>query len=148
MDMDILEFKGSYRWLSNFWLSPIVYEGINYPSVENAYQAAKTFPSNREKFENCSPSKAKILSKKIKIRCDFDILKKDIMRTLIQQKFAPGTELGEKLKNTGTGLIVEGNNWGDKYWGVCDGEGLNILGKLIMEQRDLLQHSNKEKKVF
>lgn len=35
----------------------------------------------------------------------------------------------------------EGNTWGDKFWGVCDGEGENHLGKLLMEVRaELTKH--------
>lgn len=38
----INHFSGKYRVLSNFYPSKIVYEGRVYPTVENAYQAAKT----------------------------------------------------------------------------------------------------------
>lgn len=31
--------------------------------------------------------------------------------------------------------LVEGNTWGDRYWGVVDGVGENRLGKLLMERR-------------
>jgi predicted NAD-dependent protein-ADP-ribosyltransferase YbiA (DUF1768 family) len=60
------------------------------------------------------------------------------MQSLIRQKFAPGTELGNKLIETGTGKIVEGNNWGDTFWGVCNGQGQNMLGKILMKQRESL----------
>ena len=36
------EFQGEYRFLSNFWPAPVEFEGITYPSVEHAYQSAKT----------------------------------------------------------------------------------------------------------
>ena len=61
------------------------------------------------------------------------------MRSLIQQKFALGSVLGEKLKATGARKLVEGNAWGDVFWGVCEGQGRNQLGELLMEQRTLLQ---------
>src|SRR3954471_9721610 len=35
-------FQGPYRFLSNFWPVTVVYEREKYPSVEHAYQAAKT----------------------------------------------------------------------------------------------------------
>ena len=34
--------------------------------------------------------------------------------------------------------LVEGNTWGDKVWGVCDGVGENNLGKTLMRIRDAL----------
>ena len=55
----ITEFSGEYRWLSNFWLTEINYEGFIYPSVENAYQASKTYSEYRKSFVNITPGKAK-----------------------------------------------------------------------------------------
>jgi predicted NAD-dependent protein-ADP-ribosyltransferase YbiA (DUF1768 family) len=30
---------------------------------------------------------------------------------------------------------VEGNSWGDTYWGVCKGKGQNKLGHILMQVR-------------
>lgn len=38
----ISEFQGQYRFLSNFWPAVVQLDGIYYPTVEHAYQAAKT----------------------------------------------------------------------------------------------------------
>lgn len=35
-------FSGPHRFLSNFYPSPIIYDGVAYPTVEHAYQAQKT----------------------------------------------------------------------------------------------------------
>ena len=43
----IPEFSGKYNFLSNFSNSPIKYEGIVYPTVEHAFQAAKTLNINK-----------------------------------------------------------------------------------------------------
>jgi predicted NAD-dependent protein-ADP-ribosyltransferase YbiA (DUF1768 family) len=33
--------------------------------------------------------------------------------------------------------LIEGNTWGDKYWGQCPiGNGRNELGKILMAIRD------------
>jgi hypothetical protein len=37
-------FFGDYRWLSNFHSCPVYFDGLLYPSSENAYQAAKLSP--------------------------------------------------------------------------------------------------------
>ena len=34
-------FDGEFRFLSNFWPSKVHYDGMEYRSVEHAYQAAK-----------------------------------------------------------------------------------------------------------
>jgi hypothetical protein len=31
--------------------------------------------------------------------------------------------------------LIEGNNWGDTFFGVCNGEGENWLGRLLMNLR-------------
>ena len=31
--------------------------------------------------------------------------------------------------------LVEGNYWGDTFWGICNGEGTNWLGILLMAER-------------
>ena len=138
---DILEFSGEHRWLSNFWPAPVIMDGEEYPSVENAYQAAKVLPSVRKVFTTCAPGVAKKMGQPPNFRAPkwWHDRKVDIMRGLIAQKFAPGTELGEKLLATGVVNIEEGNSWGDTFWGVCEGHGENHLGKLIMEQRDALR---------
>jgi predicted NAD-dependent protein-ADP-ribosyltransferase YbiA (DUF1768 family) len=38
----ISPFKGQYDFLSNFYLAPVLYARRPYPTVEHAYQAAKT----------------------------------------------------------------------------------------------------------
>lgn len=138
---DILEFSGEHRWLSNFWPAPVILDGKEYASVEHAYQAAKRPPTQRRPFESCTAAEAKKMG-----RPPYTIATKhwndrkvEIMRSLIIQKFAPGTELGEKLLATGVAHIEEGNRWEDTFWGTCHGRGENHLGKLIMEQRDALR---------
>lgn len=136
--MDILEFQGEYRWLSNFWPCEVRYEGVTYPTVENAFQAAKFEKSLRENFVVCTPVQAKQLGRQFPMRKDWMMIRRQVMRWLIEQKFATGTELAKKLVATHPGILVEGNRWGDHFWGVCNGIGDNHLGKLLMEQRATL----------
>lgn len=69
------------------------------------------------------------------------MVKLDVMRVLVAQKFVQGTVLAQKLEETGESLIVEGNKWGDTFWGVCKGQGHNWLGRLIMAQREINRNS-------
>ena len=135
----IKEFSGEYRWLSNFWLAPVVYQGVIYPSVENAYQAAKTNEYTRISFITCSPGKAKRMGSKLELVEDWETIKFSVMSSLLYQKFHVGSFLATKLLATGNKEIIEGNNWGDTYWGVCNDKGENHLGKLIMKIRSELQ---------
>ena len=32
--------------------------------------------------------------------------------------------------------LIEGNDWHDTFWGVCNGIGKNWLGKILEEERD------------
>lgn len=138
----INEFSGKYRWLSNFTLCPIILNGIIYPSTENAYQASKTqFVHERQFFITCSPGKAKKMGKSVTMYYGFNDDKLSIMEKILNQKFQEGTYLSEKLINTGNQEIIEGNNWNDTYWGVCDNIGHNHLGKLIMKIRDKLNEN-------
>jgi predicted NAD-dependent protein-ADP-ribosyltransferase YbiA (DUF1768 family) len=57
------------------------------------------------------------------------------MRQLLEQKFAPGKTLTRRLIETYPDKLIEGNHWGDVFWGVCNGRGENHLGKLLMEIR-------------
>ena len=135
----INEFQGEYRWLSNFVECDIEYNGFIYPSVENAYQAAKMkYKEDSLKFLNVTSGRAKQLSKTLPMRDDWGKLKIYYMREFLIQKFSqkPYKEL---LMNTCGLDIIEGNRWGDKYWGVClkTNNGQNNLGKLIMGIRDI-----------
>lgn len=135
----IFGFKGEYRFLSNFYETPITYEGITYPSVENAYQAAKTLnQEDRLKFINISSKDAKSLGKKISMREDWDAVKLQVMWNLLYEKFTRNRKLYSALVSTGKAHIEETNWWGDKFWGTCKGEGENHLGKLLMKLRENL----------
>lgn len=134
-DAPITEFSGDYRWLSNFWPAPVKMDGVCYPGVENAYQAAKT-KGNREAFVTCTAWKAKRMGQSIVLGPRWEDLKLTIMEELLRQKFARGSDLAQQLIETGERMIIEGNTWGDTFWGVCQGVGENQLGRLHMTIRN------------
>jgi N-glycosidase YbiA len=136
----ISEFKGPFRFLSNFWNVEVTLDGVKYPTVEHAYQAAKTSPENRVPFLNCErPGEAKRLGRKVPMRSDWESVKLDVMYQLVKEKFASNPILNRWLQNTGTQTLVEGNTWGDCFWGVCNGKGENHLGKILMRVREELK---------
>lgn len=136
MTAPITAFSGEHRWLSNFWPVDVTHEGVGYSSTEAAYQAAKTEDVKiREEISRLSAAEAKRFGKRVTLRRDWESVKVSVMRDLLRLKFAV-PDLRERLLATGDAQLVEGNWWGDRFWGVCDGRGENHLGKLIMEIRD------------
>lgn len=145
LSLMITVFSGSNRFLSNFWPVEVEYEGVKYPSVENAYQAAKTTNlALREPFKTYTASQAKRHSHRLVVREDWNDIKLDVMRGLLEQKFAKGTELRSWLDNTKGQDLIEGNWWHDNFWGDCScitraecvKPGMNHLGKILMDIRD------------
>jgi ribA/ribD-fused uncharacterized protein len=136
-------FHGDHGWLSNFWPSPIELDGATYPTVEHAFQAAKTLDLEaREPIrQTTSPGQAKRLGRKVLLRPDWEQVKVEIMRGLLRKKFADPS-LAALLRATGDRELIEGNTWNDRFWGVCRGAGKNWLGRLLMEIRSELSNSN------
>lgn len=136
---DILEFEGNYRFLSNFWPSKVVLDGKEYPSVEHAFQAAKTLDDQqREEIRlSKSPADAKKLGRKVTLRDGWEDMKIKVMTDLVKQKFNQ-EPWGSMLVATGERKLVEGNWWRDEFWGVCQGVGQNHLGKILMKVRKQL----------
>lgn len=135
----ITSFKGYYFFLSNFYTVNIVYDQLTYPSVEHAYQAAKTLDLGyRELIQRASTAgKAKQIGKVVPIRDNWELIKIAVMRNLVRQKFQD-EQLNSRLQNTSPAVLEEGNYWGDTFWGVdLDGNGSNWLGKILMEIRDV-----------
>jgi ribA/ribD-fused uncharacterized protein len=128
-------FQGEYRWLSNFWPAQVSYAGVEYPSVECAYQAAKfADPEVRGMFRGLRSGDAKRLGRKYTPTDDWEYRKFGVMLDLVRQKFS-NAALRDLLLATGDAELIEGNHWGDTYWGVSNGLGQNNLGKILMQVR-------------
>lgn len=140
----VLGFKGKFHFLSNFEPCEVVFEGVKYPSTEHAYQASKTLNLNiRKLYLLVNASKAKRMSKNIKVREDWAEIRTSVMEGLLRQKFSRGTDLGARLMELADYEIWEANWWHDNFWGSCTcdkcgNKGENVLGKLLMKLRDEL----------
>ena len=139
------EFQGEYRWLSNFHVQDVLFKSVIFKSVEHAYQSMKTLdPVWAENVKNCAtPGEAKKMGKKIKkmgkLRDDWEQVNLGIMEELVRCKFKdPG--LRSLLLATGEAELIEGNSWGDTFYGVCNGVGENHLGKILMKVRHEIYH--------
>lgn len=142
----IKEFQKENRWLSNFATCFVTFEGMDFPSTEHAYQAAKTLDfEERKSLLTMSAGEAKKAAKKFKIREDWESIKLSVMEDLLRQKFNK-SPFKEQLLETKNEFIQEGNWWNDTFWGVClkTNKGQNNLGKLIMKIRNEIRENNKQ----
>lgn len=132
-DPPISSFTGVYRFLSNFYRVDVFYDGMTYPSVENAYQAAKSLlREERKAFTTMTAGEAKRAGRSVTLRPRWEEDKLKIMHALLRLKFFGHPDLAGALLLTGERELIEGNNWRDTWWGVCNGVGQNNLGKLLM----------------
>lgn len=133
-------FTGKYRFLSNFYPSVVLLDGEAYPTVEHAFQAAKSldpvFRSEVRKINRYQPGLAKKAGRRTALRLGWNDMREDVMLDLVRQKFIGPNTLGHLLLATGDEELVEGNHHGDTYWGTVDGFGRNALGQILMQVRD------------
>jgi hypothetical protein len=134
----ITRFDGENEFLSNFFFAKVVWEDIEFPTSEHAFQADKTLnmEERRAIAALSTPGKAKRAGKRVKLRPDWDKIRVDRMLAIVEAKFKQNPELMERLIATGDAELIEGNTWNDTFWGVCRGKGRNILGKILMIVRD------------
>jgi ribA/ribD-fused uncharacterized protein len=137
--MPIECFDGEYRFLSNFHPAPV----FGYPTAEHAYQAGKTLdPAEQLKIRDApTATAAKRLGRTVTLRPEWndEKFRVNAMYTIVREKFFSHPELGQQLLATGDEELIEGNWWGDQFWGVSRGAGKNWLGKILMRVRDELK---------
>jgi hypothetical protein len=144
MPNKIEQFKREHAFLSNFFLTPVTHKGLTFPSAEHAYQASKCADASEvPQFLNphMTARQAKKCGKTVKPVPNLDARLVSLMRDVIASKFSQGSGMAQLLLDTDDAILIEGNWWGDTYWGVSDttGQGENHLGKLLMERRDELR---------
>lgn len=140
----INKFDGEFAFLSNFYECVVVYDGISYGSSEAAFQAQKTLDINKRKYiATLNPSKSKREGRRLlDLRPDWDKAKDRIMFEIVTAKFNQNPSLADRLIETKDKILVEGNNWNDRYWGMnyeCT-VGRNQLGKTLMVVRNNLRN--------
>lgn len=134
----INSFRDKYYFLSNMY----PHSGIG-KSVEHYFQAAKsTSPEDYQYVVDAVDGyEARTRGKKILMRDDWSKCKEDVMYEEIGVKFYCYPSLAKLLLDTGDEELVEGNTWGDRYWGVDirTNVGENKLGKILMKIREELR---------
>ncbi|MDQ5911632.1 MAG: hypothetical protein QG599_3730 [Pseudomonadota bacterium] len=145
----IQSFDKQFAYLSNFFPSPILLNGQEWPTVEHVFQAAKTLDSSEQEQIRLAetPGKAKRLGQKVHLRSDWETCKHAVMVEAVRLKFSQYPELLNRLLSTGEEELVEGNTWHDNVWGDCQCPrcqnipGRNLLGTILMQiRRDLADY--------
>jgi ribA/ribD-fused uncharacterized protein len=130
----IRQFVGRYRFLSNF-------QPLHEITAEHIFQAMKTRDCHQQIWVLMAPTpgEAKRRGQRVTLRDDWDNIRLDVMEYLLRLKFSDPT-MRTSLLETGEAELVEGNNWGDNYWGSTHSSaGRNYLGKILMKIRHDLQ---------
>ena len=141
-------FREEYDFLSNFYPAEIEHGGLRYLNSEAAFQAQKCLTEEEKQQFTCLPSnKAKRLGRQVQLRPDWEEVKTALMEEIVRAKFSQNPELKEKLLATGEIPLIEGNTWGDTYWGVDlrTGKGDNHLGRILMQVRRELREQTDRK---
>lgn len=153
----INSFRGEHFFLSNFYPAMFDWRGRRWFCVEQAFQWSKTgFPKWGETLkandlakrlrDTGNPKTAKRYGREIPLDVkQWNLVRVQYMREIVHAKFATaGGGIVGDLINTGSAMLIEGNTWGDKYWGrVLEGDqwkGLNKLGVILMEERGYWIH--------
>lgn len=149
-DSTVFGFFGPYRFLSNFHLCEVEYNGNRFPSTEHAYMVAKCIQIQQGLFgepifngtqlsEICalSCSQVRRWGQKVQLRPDWEAVKISIMEQINWDKYSRNPQLKTALLATGSRELIEANSWGDSFWGynVRTQSGVNNLGKLLMRIR-------------
>jgi ribA/ribD-fused uncharacterized protein len=149
----IKSFSGHKAFLSNFYPAKVRIQGVEYPTLEHAFVSMKCGLQGRfsqknvedkealAKFVSLTPGQVKRLGREIEIIPTWNNIRLSVMEVLLRLKFSSDNpELIKKLLDTRDENLVEGNSWGDMFWGVYNGVGSNHLGLLLMKVRDSLNN--------
>lgn len=143
--MSILFYKVNedYGCFSNFAHYGFELDGRWWMTSEHYFQAQKFCGTMYEEIvrKANNPMKAAELGRKrdLPLRKDWEYVKDEMMRKAVYAKFSQNKDIKEILLNTYPERIVE-NTSNDYYWGCgADGSGKNMLGKILMEVREVLR---------
>lgn len=135
-------FRDKLAFCSNFYHHQFIYKDLIFRTSEHAFQWAKCKnESDKIKIlEATTPSEAKKIGKTVELIDDWDVVRLGIMYEILKCKFDIHNSpvLATELILTGDQELVEHNTWHDYFWGKCNGQGENWLGKILMRIRDEL----------
>ncbi|MFM7364331.1 MAG: NADAR family protein [Cuspidothrix sp.] len=131
-----------YGCFSNFSPHGIEMEGIYWPTVEHYYQGQKFVGTTDASIIHLihiapTPEEAAALGRcpSRRLRPDWELVKTQVMRVGVLQKFITHPDIREILLITGDEMLIE-NSPIDYFWGCgANHTGENHLGKILMSVR-------------
>jgi ribA/ribD-fused uncharacterized protein len=147
----ITSFRNEYEFLSNFS------RAAGLIPVEYLYQARKALLQEQARWVMgaATPGEAKRRGRRVQILPGWDSQRRAVMLDLELEKFSAPL-LRDRLAATRGRALIEGNSWGDTFWGAeplsgfvpalpvwHDGAGNefyghNWLGRILMMVRDVM----------
>jgi ribA/ribD-fused uncharacterized protein len=135
---------GAFAGLSNLHPRPLTFNDVVYATPEHAYQAAKARDPRVRDWLIAAPTPelaavAGDALKSSEITEGWEDQHVALMERIVRAKFAEHPDLLDLLLSTGNAKIVE---WAPedgaiaRFWGEFEGQGSNVLGRLLMKLRD------------
>lgn len=154
-------FRGDYFFLSNMYVVEnqlVTPDGIQVPTSEHYYMStrfhnklpriavamAMAEEGDTRPYAQGAAAKraAHDLINQGKLHFDQPHERVMLMQRAVLEKFSKNPDIAQQLLETGDEILVEGNTWGDRFWGVDpigSGDGLNMLGRVLMATREKLR---------
>lgn len=130
---------------STFSLHPVNVPNIGkFPTAESAYQALKNPDDDvyiKKQIESRTPSISRRLGNTCNLRPDWHIVKSEILEMIIRLKIEQHPDIRRNLLCTGFRPLIMSNRV-DSFLGIGDGNGDNMVGKILMKIRQELYESD------
>lgn len=144
MAIRFYKINDEYGCFSNFSKHGFELGGKYWMTSEHYFQAQKFIGTEYEEQVRMSstPMEAANMGRDRSkpLRKDWEEVKDDIMRRAVLEKFKSNNDAKKILLSTGDEEIIE-ETTKDYYWGCGeDRTGKNMLGKILMETRDVLRN--------
>jgi ribA/ribD-fused uncharacterized protein len=143
--MRVIKFykvKEQFGCFSNFAAYPVELDGKVWPTSEHYFQAQKFAGTEFE--EEIRRVKSPMIAARMgrdrskPLRADWERVKDEVMRRAVLAKFTQHAALRDTLLATGDAILVE-HTRNDSYWGDGgDGQGRNMLGRILVSVREEL----------
>lgn len=141
--------------LPNYHLSnaspfyPVTFNSIRYPTAEHLFQALKFLPSHPEIAAKVRRAKhaldairiARSHTAAVRPGWISDGINVRVMHQVVLAKFSQYSQLTQALLETEDREIVN-DTPSDVFWGIGGGRGRNVLGKTLMDVREVLRSNS------
>ncbi len=114
MDKCITGFMGDYSMLNPAYMEPCEFDGDTYPTILMAVEASKFPRENRKVFQHGSGRVAVQGFAR-----PYGPEQLELLRTLLEKRFAPGTKFREVLDSTKGSDLVYTNDMHRNWYGAC-----------------------------